>query len=81
MAAGGGPESGVTRLAKEEEERWSRFTAAATTWRTNQVVAQFIAELREAPHNESDMIGDKTVREWLLGLCAKLPNKTHSETG
>jgi hypothetical protein len=55
----------LQRLAKEEEERWSRFTAAAESWRTNQVVAQFIAELEATPHAEDDTISGRTVREWL----------------
>ncbi|TGT53502.1 hypothetical protein EN813_047475 [Mesorhizobium sp. M00.F.Ca.ET.170.01.1.1] len=55
----------LQRLAKEEEERWSRFAAAAGAWRTNQAVMQFIAELGATPHNEDDIVGDKTIREWL----------------
>lgn len=52
------------RLAKQEEERWSRFVAAAETWRTNQTVAQFIAEL-EMLLGEDEVVGDKSISEWL----------------
>lgn len=55
----------LQRLAKEEEERWLRLVAAAQTWRTNQTVAQFIAELEAMPHEAEYMIAGKSVHDWL----------------
>ncbi|MDX8518720.1 hypothetical protein [Mesorhizobium dulcispinae] len=55
----------LQRLAEEEEERWSRFTAAATTWKTTQAVAQFITELEATPYADDDAVGGRSVREWL----------------
>ncbi|MGS1094825.1 hypothetical protein ACVCNR_09590 [Aquamicrobium terrae] len=55
----------LQRLAKEEEGRWSRFVAAAEAWRTSQVVTQFIAELEMLQGKSDEVVGDKSIPEWL----------------
>jgi uncharacterized protein YigA (DUF484 family) len=55
----------IERLAQQEEERWSRFVAAAQTWREAEFISQLISELERMPRDDNEIVGDKIIKEWL----------------
>ncbi len=51
---------------KKDQDQWQQFLVNAEAWQQAEIARQFIAELEKNSHKfEQDMMGDRTLGEWL----------------